>query len=155
MFKLTESENTVLALSEVSVGGYETIPANVTVPRGHRLWATYEAWLALGNTPEPYDNRTQAEKLGAIKQELTLAVQRHMNVVAAQRNYDDIISCCTYATSTNAKFSAEGQAAVEWRDAVWVKCYQVLDEVQAGTRPTPTEEELLSELPAIQWPEVS
>ena len=154
MFKLTQDENQVCTLSEVSVEGHETIPANTTIPKGHRLWATYEAWLAQGNTPEPYDNRTQAERLADTKRELTQAVQKHMDDTARTHGYDGIISCTTYATSLNPKFSAEGQAAVEWRDNVWVTCYQILDDVKAGNRPIPTEDELIAELPVLTWPNV-
>lgn len=25
-----------------------------TIPEGHRLWDEYQAWLAAGNTPDPY-----------------------------------------------------------------------------------------------------
>ncbi len=68
MFKLTESENQVSTLSEVSVDGHETIPANASVPRGHRLWATYEAWLDLGNTPEPFE--TAQERVDRLTREV-------------------------------------------------------------------------------------
>ena len=89
-----------------------------------------------------------------VKQQLTQAVQNHMDTIAVERNYDNIISCTTYATSLNPKFSAEGQAAVEWRDNVWVTCYQILDDVKAGNRPIPTEDELIAELPVLTWPTV-
>ena len=81
--------------------------------------------------------------------ELTAAVQAHLDAKAKEKNYDGILSLCTYATSTNPIFAAEGQASVEWRDAVWAKCYQVLGDVLAGTRPVPTKEELITELPAF------
>ena len=76
-------------------------------------------------------------------------VQEHLDLVAMSRNYDGILSLCTYATSTNEKFRREGQAGVEWRDAVWTKCYEILAEVQAGTRPQPTVEQLIAELPVF------
>ena len=82
----------------------------------------------------------------------TAAVQKHLDDFARTRNYDGILSACTYATSTVPKFKAEGQYAVEARDATWAKCYEVLDAVQAGTRPMPTLDELLAELPVLTWP---
>jgi hypothetical protein len=38
----------------------------------------------------------------------------------------------------------------DWRDAVWLRCYEVLAEVQAGTRPVPTEAELIALLPSFE-----
>lgn len=83
---------------------------------------------------------------------MTAAVQQHLDVKARERNYDGILSLCTYAASPNSKFAAEGQAGVEWRDAVWAKCYEILADVQAGTRPAPTAEQLIAELPGFTWP---
>ena len=83
----------------------------------------------------------------------TAGVQQHLDSFARTRNYDSIMSAATYATSTVPKFKAEGQYAVEARDATWAKCYEVLAEVEAGTRPMPTLDELLAELPALVWPQ--
>lgn len=82
----------------------------------------------------------------------TAAVQAHLDAFAQTRNYDGILSAATYATSTVPKFKAEGQYAVEARDATWAKCYEVLAEVEVGTRPTPTLDELLAEMPVLTWP---
>lgn len=81
MFKLTESDNQVRTLSEVSVEGYETIPANATIPKGHRLWRTYEAWLALGNTPEPFE--TEEERLNRIIRQ----VRRERDALLKETDY--------------------------------------------------------------------
>jgi len=87
-----------------------------------------------------------------IQKEMTDAVQRHLDNTAKTRGYDGILSLASYATSTNPTSSAEGQAGVAWRDAVWAYCYQVLADVQANARTIPTEEALIAELPAMVWP---
>lgn len=80
------------------------------------------------------------------------AVQRHLDTTARTRNYDGILSLCSYATSTDQVFAAEGQAGVIWRDACWRTCYQGLAEVEAGLRQMPTPEEAVAELPPMEWP---
>ena len=82
----------------------------------------------------------------------TARVQKHLDDFARTRNYDGILSAATYATSAVPKFKAEGQYAVEARDATWAKCYEILAAVEAGSRTMPTLEELLAELPALVWP---
>ena len=80
------------------------------------------------------------------------AVQRQLDAGARERQYDGILSACTYAASSVPRFAAEGQACVAWRDAVWTACYAILAEVEAGARPAPTADELLAGLPPLVWP---
>ncbi|MDP3124615.1 MAG: hypothetical protein Q8M84_03180 [Thiobacillus sp.] len=83
---------------------------------------------------------------------LTNVVQAYLDATARTRNYDGILSLCSYAASAHLKFGAEGLAGVAWRDAVWASCYSILAEVQTGIRTVPTADELMAELPAMVWP---
>lgn len=78
-------------------------------------------------------------------------MQAHLDAAAQARGYDGIVSACSYAASANA-FQAEGIAYLNWRAAVWEHCYQVLANVQAGTRAAPAAAELIAELPAPVLP---
>lgn len=81
------------------------------------------------------------------------AVQTRLDDFARMRNYDGIMSAATYAASAVPKFAAEGQYAVQARDATWAACYQIMADVQAGMRAMPSVEQVLSELPALEWPQ--
>jgi len=93
-----------------------------------------------------------AEALTSTRKVLADAMQAHLDQTAQERGYDGILSLCSYATSANARFGPEGQAGVTFRDAVWAFGYGLIDEIQAGTRPVPTAEELVAALPSIVWP---
>lgn len=89
-----------------------------------------------------------------VQDAIVAATQERLNAFARTRNYDGILSACTYATSAIPKFAAEGQCAVDARDATWVTLYDLLAQVLAGTRPMPTSyAEVEPLLPALTWPE--
>jgi len=81
------------------------------------------------------------------------ATQARLDNFAKTRNYDGILSACTYATSSMPKFLAEGQYCVDARDATWATLYSILADVQAGTRTMPLSfADVEGELPALAWP---
>lgn len=82
---------------------------------------------------------------------MTQMVQKHLDDTAKTRGYDNIMSLCTYITDPDQQFAFEGQAGVNWRSSVWRTCYNIMGAVQQGLRPIPTIEQLLSELPDIEW----
>lgn len=96
------------------------------------------------------DKATKAE---ALQTSVIAATQSRLDDFAKTRNYDGILSLCTYATSLIPKFKAEGQYGVEARDATWAKLYEMLAEVEAGTRPMPSGfDDIEPELPVLVWP---
>ena len=86
-----------------------------------------------------------------IQKMLTDGVQAYMDAKVQERGYDNIHTACSYANSTDEVFKMEGTACLAWRDSVWRKCYNILAEVKAGTRPIPTLEEVIAELPVLEW----
>ena len=85
-------------------------------------------------------------------QGLINAIQSYLDTEAQAHFYDGILSLCSYATSTNPKFGPEGQAGVVWRDACWTTGYAIMAEVESQTRPIPTIDGLLAEMPTMEWP---
>lgn len=107
---------------------------------GKTAYITFNGW-------ELRDNPTPAE----IQAELTKAVQAYMDAKVQERGYDGILSACSYVNTGIERFDSEGAACRMWRSAVWEKCYAILAEVQSGARAVPTVEELISELPKLEW----
>jgi hypothetical protein len=102
------------------------------------------AWVA-PETPQPTPE--------SIIQSIVTATQKRLDDFARTRNYDGILSLCTYATSTVPKFQAEGQYGVTARDATWAQLYEIMAEVEAGIRPMPEGySDIESELPVLAWP---
>ncbi|CAB4142758.1 hypothetical protein UFOVP435_19 [uncultured Caudovirales phage] len=93
----------------------------------------------------------QAKAAEQAQARLTATVQDFLDATARSRGYDSALSCVSYIDSTVASYRTEATAMRDWRDAVWVRCLQLLAEVKLGRRPIPTEVELVALLPTIQW----
>lgn len=89
--------------------------------------------------------------LELLKEPIIKAVQQRLDVTAQERGYDNMLSLCTYATSSIPKFRAEAQAGIDWRDACWAKCYSLMEEVALGTRNIYSIDDVLNELPSVGW----
>jgi hypothetical protein len=95
----------------------------------------------------------QAAAALRLQDEVVSSTQKRLDEFAKTRNFDGILSACTYASSTVLKFQREGQYCVEARDQTWAKLYEILAEVEAGTRPIPTGfSDIEPSLPALVWP---
>ncbi|MBB5875904.1 hypothetical protein [Xanthomonas sp. 3498] len=135
-YQLTEDPNVVMRLAD---GAF--------IPRGHRWWGEYEESLAAGNAAAPVPV-TRADLVA----ETRARIGAWLDQVAQSRGYDSIVSCASYAASTNEQFRAEAAAAIAWRDAVYAKGYELLASTPEGVE---TPEAVLALLPQpteFGWP---
>lgn len=72
--------------------------------------------------------------------------------VAQQKQFDNAISCSSYANSTNLTWKAQALAFIAWRDAVYNYVIAQESLMQNGTRTIPTFAAFQLELPVIVWP---
>lgn len=139
-------------LSEYEIEGRQTEvePPNLSsIPDGHRANFTGYSWIVLPYTPPPPPSPPDytQEKL-----DLGQAVYEHMNQIVQQYDYRTIDSACLRVLSSNPSYKAQGIAAMAWRDAVDAKCEEILMSVISGERLVPSLEELIAELPVLEWP---
>lgn len=104
-----------------------------------------------GNYYEVVANPIYVPTQEEIKKMFTDVIQKYLDTTAQSRRYDNIFTAISYVNSTDETFAREAKACLEWRDKVWRTCYNILDEVEAGLREIPTIEELMAELPVIEW----
>lgn len=80
-------------------------------------------------------------------------VQKRLDDFAALKNYDGILSVCSYGGSNNPMFKAEADVALAARDDSWLALYQYIGGVQAGVIPVPKSfQEIETALPVLTWP---
>lgn len=136
-------------LSEEPIPGRQTdiVPPDASlVPEGYGINFTGYSWIITPLQAPPVPTIASAEYSASI------AVKNYMDQKAAERKYDSIGSACSYKDSTVARYRLEAIAATEFRDNCWLKCEEILTAVEAGSRPIPTPEEVVAELPNLIWP---
>lgn len=84
--------------------------------------------------------------------DIVKAMEALFDATAKANHYDNRFTCALRA-GYPGPFQAEGKAFGEWMDGCNALAYQMLAQVQAGTRQMPaTKEEALALLPAMVWP---
>ena len=106
-----------------------------------------DVWEVSALTNEELQEKMQVHMLS-----LRDAIHAHLDDVARARDYFSWETLTQFADSSIPDWVADYQAAIAWRDAVWVHAYTVIGQVQQGLRTVPTAEELIAELPTIVWP---
>lgn len=139
----------VYPVTQVPVPAYDTMIQNLvegTPVNVGGVWT--QTWSVADATPEQI-----AQRMSAIKDAITAQVQQRLDDFARTRGYDNIVSACSYATSTHAKYGPEGRYCVTAREDTWDTMFSIEAQVQAGLRPIPlTYEEIEPELPVLEWP---
>lgn len=99
--------------------------------------------------PEEEKKIALNQKIAQIKN----AVQKLIDDTAASKDYDDGFTCVSYFNSTDETFKAEARAFNYWRDQLWRKCYEILDDVLAGKIDSEqvNVDYVLNLLPKIEW----
>lgn len=121
------------------------------IPRGHRLWEEYEAWVAQGNTPAPA-SPPYALHSPEHYQAIRSAAWEWMTAWVKERRYDNIETCVGYFNSTVARYQAEARAMVAWRDAVNLSLEQLVSAPPEGVETWEQVQALLPQPEDFAWP---
>lgn len=107
-------------------------------------------------SPDPVEVTYATIPPSTVERIITLTkalVQKRLDDFAALKNYDGILSVCSYGGSNNPMFKAEADIAVAARDNSWLALYQYIGGVQAGVIPVPKSfQEIEVALPELTWP---
>ena len=107
-----------------------------------------QAWLSVAKSIEE-----QTEWVDTLKITIIDAVQTRLDNFARTRNYDGILSACTYATSAVVQFKSDADYCVSARDSTWSALYTILNEVNSATRAMPSGfADIENLLPVLSWP---
>lgn len=71
-------------------------------------------------------------------------ITKWLDRVVQAKGYDSIVSCASYANSTDTTFRTEAQSAIAWRDAVYRRGYEILADTPEGVT---TPEQVMALLP--------
>lgn len=92
------------------------------------------------------------DKLNKLKYFFTFLIENLLNTKVKERDYKDLLHACSYINSSIDQYKKEAEAVVVWRDAIWIKGYEIETKVLNNEIPIPTESEFLSQLPSLEWP---
>lgn len=106
------------------VVGANTTASTPTPPAGMTYQLAPDGWTPGQETPAPTLDDLIAQTKASISAWLDSVVQA--------KGYDNIVSCASYAASSDDTFRAEAQAAIAWRDAVYRAGYQILADIPEG-----------------------
>lgn len=110
-----------------------------------------QTWEVITLAPEQVASN-ELEATLKLQRDIITAMDNLFDTTAQSKKYDSRVTCALRAGYTGP-FQAEGIAFAQWMDTCNALGYQMLAEVQAGTRPMPSSvAEALALLPEMIWP---
>lgn len=125
--------------------------------RGKTVWKSYDESITiteLGAIPDGYSLERPEQPPPSMEEQKKVyenAVQAHLDATAQTRGYDNTYTCLSYTTSKDETWLRESLAFSEWRDSVWRKAHEILNAYMAGEIAQPTVEEVIAQLPPVDW----
>ena len=89
------------------------------------------------------------KEIEATRNAMEQAIQSHIDSVAKSRGYDNISSIGKYLGYDNP-FRAECEKLGLFNSSCWIKAYEIQSDVEAGTIPMPTVDEVIEMLPKYE-----
>lgn len=78
--------------------------------------------------------------------------QNRLDSFAKIKNYDNMVTACSYIHSSIEEFKNDANRCIELRDLTWVNLFQIFDEIRNGIRNIPSYyEEIEVDLPELVW----
>lgn len=105
----------------------------------------------VGNIRTIVENPAIVRTPEEILKEYEDAVQAFLDKTAQSKGYDNTYTCLSYLNSTNETWKTESNIFNAWRDQIWEKCHEILNKVLNGEITRPTIDELINQLPKIEW----
>lgn len=88
------------------------------------------------------------------KADYSISVQGFMNQKARDAGYDDLKTAISYADEPSVpRFQAQGQAFRRWRSLCLAYCYEQMTAIENRERESPSNADLVAELPALTLPD--
>lgn len=98
-----------------------------------------------------FTKKSDDQIMAFMLQKYMTTLEAYYDAKAQERRYDNRYTCSLRAGYASP-FQAEGLAFAVWMDTCNAQCYALLLEVQAGTVPMPTIEDVIAGLPELTWP---
>jgi hypothetical protein len=77
----------------------------------------------------------------------------HLDAVAQERGYKDMVELCSFSTSTITQRALDGLAGIEYRDVVLTQADATIDDTKGKNKKAPKRSDFTGNLPPIVWPE--